>query len=450
MSEQAPDDLVRRALSSAVTSYGISVLSNPQALGDLAAQLLPGMPRSRGLLTAAAEADVASLLRHYLIQQQADPAAAVRLVAHEMAERTALDPAWCEWITAEFARVLGYPPDAAARQRPQQPPVPQPAWRQQPGYRFPQPAAEQGGLLRPEYEFRQPAAEQPRYQQAAYGRQREGHQQAGNQRPGRHRTGYRQAGYQQSSGRPTQSRRGGGTGQGSRRWSWSRGRAAAVLIAAVVVLAAFAGLAAGVHLFPFAGSASPAPSGLTSHHPQAHPSGQPVPSAPPVSLASLDQVLPSVLGDPGSQCTSLGAPYHWKMSGVVGAEACAQVPGLRGGILYAYQLASAADYQNAWQNYNQWWGFDSADAGAFCPPPDASSEGIQDYSNDAYPRRSGQVLECEEVSGNQPAYSWTIPSENAFLVAQGAPGTTFAALNSWWASSASPSRSSSPAAESVP
>jgi hypothetical protein len=55
------------------------------------------------------------------------------------------------------------------------------------------------------------------------------------------------------------------------------------------------------------------------------------------------------------------------------------------------------------------------------------------------------VLECEEVSGNQPAYTWTMPTEYAFIVAQGAPGSSYAGLQTWWTADAGPNTAPSPA-----
>jgi hypothetical protein len=53
------------------------------------------------------------------------------------------------------------------------------------------------------------------------------------------------------------------------------------------------------------------------------------------------------------------------------------------------------------------------------------------------------VLECAWDSG-QPAYIWTFPTENAFIVAIGA--TTFSALDSWWKKNQQPLNPPSPAA----
>jgi hypothetical protein len=53
------------------------------------------------------------------------------------------------------------------------------------------------------------------------------------------------------------------------------------------------------------------------------------------------------------------------------------------------------------------------------------------------------VLECAWDSG-QPAYIWTFPTEDAFIVAVGA--STFSALDSWWKKNQQPLNSPSPSA----
>ena len=55
------------------------------------------------------------------------------------------------------------------------------------------------------------------------------------------------------------------------------------------------------------------------------------------------------------------------------------------GTVYAYQLDSATDYETAWQNFNQWWGFLPARAGKGCPPKGAS-EGIDTSTASELPR----------------------------------------------------------------
>jgi hypothetical protein len=529
MSEQLQDDSVRQALSSVVASHGISILSDPKALGDAAGRLLPGMPQARNLLVAAAGANIASSLLQHL-QQRSDPAAAVQQAAREMAQRTALDPASCQWITAAFAQALGYPAGGAAGQAfsspqagfqqpgygtPQpgygaaqpgygyQPPADQPPGYgyqpsadqqsgygyqppadQQSGYGYQPPADQQSGFGyqppadqppadQPGYGYQQqapafgyqqpptqqPSAQQPPTQQSGYGYSAPGAQQQSAQQPSAQQPsaqqpgyGYQQSGYDQQPAQQPGSgyqQPGGYQGlpasaMGYQRRSGSGGRTALISLAAVVVLLlAYVGVAAGAHLFPFTRPHTNSPSGVASSR-NPRPSTGPT-SNLPAGLASLTQLLPAVLDDPSIQCTTLTPPYHWSMTGVVGALACNQVPGLTNGAVYAYQLASASDYQAAWQAYNTWWGFDGADAGSSCPPPNTTSQATQGYYNKFYPQHSGQVLECEEVSGNEPAYTWTVPSENAFIVAQGAAGSTFSALDSWWTSSATPSAAPSPA-----
>jgi hypothetical protein len=39
------------------------------------------------------------------------------------------------------------------------------------------------------------------------------------------------------------------------------------------------------------------------------------------------------------------------------------------------------------------------------------------------------------VTGNAPVYVWTLPTQDMFLIAEGAGGSSFTALNSWWTSS---------------
>jgi len=242
-------------------------------------------------------------------------------------------------------------------------------------------------------------------------------------------------------------------GYGPPRRSGTGGRVILIVAVAVVVaLGGYVGAAAATHLFPFARSdAAPKPPITThpTHHPPAPTvTPSPVASSPvlPAGKADLTQLLPGVLDDPASQCSPVTPPYKWSMSGVVQALQCNQVPGLSGGAVYAFQLDSASNYLNAWGNYNQWWGFDGSAAGTSCPPANVAGEGTVSWNGHFFPQADGQVLECEEVSGDQPAYTWTIPSEYAFIVAQGAPGSSFAALQTWWTHDASPNSSPSPTA----
>ena len=68
----------------------------------------------------------------------------------------------------------------------------------------------------------------------------------------------------------------------------------------------------------------------------------------------------------------------------------------------------------------------------------------------AFRPRPGQLLECVTVRDNngppQPVFTWTFPTEDAFLVAVGPPNSSFAPLRDWFASASMPLASPSPPA----
>jgi len=464
VSQQPQDDrgLARQALGSAVASYGISILSDPRALREALTRLLPNSPRERSLLSAAAGADVASRLRRHIQEGYEDPNRAVQAVARELAERTAIEMAACLWVTAEFDRVLGYPESSgttlAYPTRPlgddQLPPVepePPPWGGPQPGFGGYQEQAGYGvagaGIT--------PGSQQPMMQPP--GAQGPGVQPPGMQPPGMQppgiQPGVQPGGWWQMP--PGQVPPGPGVpvpGYGQPRRPGNRGRVILIVAAAVVVaLGGYVGAAAVTHLFPFHRVDAvplPRPSIRPTHHqPTATPAPTPTSTVAtlPQGKAPLTALLPGVLDDPASQCSPILPPYHWTMSGVVQALQCDQVPGLRNGTVFAFQLDSASNYLTAWGNYNQWWGFNGAAAGTSCPPGGATGEGTVSWSAHFFPQHEGQVLECEEVSGNQPAYTWTMPTEYAFIVAQGAPGSSYAGLQTWWTADAGPNTAPSPA-----
>jgi hypothetical protein len=539
VSQQPQDDkgLARQALGSAVASYGISVLSEPQALREALTRLLPNSPLERSLLSAAAGADVASRLRRHIQEGYEDAGRAVQAVARELAERTAIEIGACLWVTGEFARVLGYPESSAITlayptqqlaedQLPPVQPEPQPWGAPQPGFGgyqeqvaygaagagitagSQQPMMQPPGVQPPGVQppgVQPPRVQPPRVQPPGVqppgvqppGVQPPGVQPPGVQPPGVQPPGVQPPGVQPSGVQPPGMQPPGvepawgqvpGTqppgiqpgvqqpgvqpggwwqmppgqvppgpgapvpGYGPPRRPGNRGRVILIVAAAVVVaLGGYAGAAAATHLFPFhrvEAAPLPRPSIRPTHHqPTATPTPSPTSSVAtlPSGKAPLTALLPGVLDDPASQCSPILPPYHWTMSGVVQALQCDQVPGLRDGTVFAFQLDSASNYLTAWGNYNQWWGFNGAAAGTSCPPGSATSEGTVSWSGHFFPQHEGQVLECEEVSGNQPAYTWTMPTEYAFIVAQGAPGSSFAALQTWWTDDAGPNTAPSPA-----
>ncbi len=101
-------DEVRAALSAIVTdpSHGPDALSNFHVIANLLRDLLPDAPREAGLLTAAAERDVAGILRRYA-ELDLDPATAIQQAVSAFASTTAYTPAACRWVVGELAVVLG-------------------------------------------------------------------------------------------------------------------------------------------------------------------------------------------------------------------------------------------------------------------------------------------------------------------------------------------------------
>jgi hypothetical protein len=99
---------VRSALRVIVSdpAYGPGVLCDTRQLSNLLSNLLPDVRRETGPLLAAAEADVAGSLRDHVARGM-DPATAIRIVASDLASRTAYSVEACYWATGEFAVALG-------------------------------------------------------------------------------------------------------------------------------------------------------------------------------------------------------------------------------------------------------------------------------------------------------------------------------------------------------
>ena len=125
-------------------------------------------------------------------------------------------------------------------------------------------------------------------------------------------------------------------------------------------------------------------------------------------------------------------------------------PGLpKGSQLYAYQLDSHADFEATWRSFNKVIGFSGTNAGPDCPPA-KGGQGTAPMRAKWFPPRPGQLLECVTVRDNngppQPVYTWTLPTEDAFIAAVGPPNSSFAALDAWFASRSMPLASPSPSA----
>ena len=178
--------------------------------------------------------------------------------------------------------------------------------------------------------------------------------------------------------------------------------------------------------------------------PTATPTPQGSSPTPAIGVAPLTQLLPSDIDDPATQCAAISPPFPWEMPGLVQALSCTD-PGLPGGQVYAFQVNSHPNFETTWQNYTMWRGIGRLRPGANCPPAPGGA-GIVGFHNQFFPPFPGQVLQCQTVhsSGAQPAYSWAYPTEDAFIIAQGAPGSSFSALDSWWRKSSAPVSSPRP------
>jgi hypothetical protein len=145
------------------------------------------------------------------------------------------------------------------------------------------------------------------------------------------------------------------------------------------------------------------------------------------------QLLTGVLSQNGRDCHSVQTPGQWNGPGLVQALQCND-PHLKGGSVYGYQLRSEADFQAAWQNFNQWWGFSSARAGKGCPPH-GTAQGVITSADTGLGQAGRQAQECAMMTlgANEvaPAYAWDFPDINSFLVAEGATGAQFSALVDW-------------------
>jgi hypothetical protein len=180
-------------------------------------------------------------------------------------------------------------------------------------------------------------------------------------------------------------------------------------------------------------AASPIPNQPQGVPSSANPTGSPTPGENPLVG------LPADIIDPATQCSPYKPPYAWPMPGLIQALSC-HAPGLPHGEIYAFQLKNSASFQLSWDNFNRWWHFDLAQAGRSCPPAGGHRQGARGFTSSDFPPRPGQVLECQGISarsgggGSAPAYAWALPSEDTFFVAQGADGSSFTALDSWWTS----------------
>lgn len=413
------------ALGSAVNSYGQRVLNDPHILGNLVTDLLPDLPRERNLLVMGAEARVAADISQHVDEQHIDPDTAVHLAARSLSEGRSIDPAASMWVATEYAQALGYQvrPYAEAAQVPPQsaPPPIDPTMTARGGQPTPT-------LAQPQQPVTQPPWQVPQAQPGAP-------VMSGTQPPPQGPPTWQSwpsppPGQSwpppQPTGRPQSSWSG-------RRGGIAIGGAVAGLVVIFLIVAAVTGIA------PF--KSSPAAVPTPTHKPTPVKPKHSATPTPTASLAAgvtpLSQLLPSDIADPTTECTPVKP--NWTSPGLVSALSCNDT-NLPSGFVNAYQMDSTADYDKAWQNFNSWLPFDTTSAGSTCPPTSTGGQGMIGWNNstDGFPEMPGQVLECWMGPNDAPAYAWAMPTQDAFIIAQAANGSTFKALDTWWTDNANP------------
>ncbi|HEU5387201.1 MAG TPA: hypothetical protein VFV73_14985, partial [Streptosporangiaceae bacterium] len=445
------------ALGTAVASYGQRVLSDPHTLGNLVADLLPDLPRERSLLVTGAEAGVATEMRQHVEEQRIDPDTAVQLVARSLSERRAIDTTAGLWVVSEYAQALGYqvrPYTAVvaatvlqAPGGPSRPPAGQAAPQGPNAESWP---ATQQAPPRPPGQFWQPPQLPPAQPLPSPGPQSWPPAGASPQSwppAGPPPQSWPPAGSAPGQSWPPQAASGGPKG------SWS-GRKIGLIAAgtAVAVIGGYLIAATFTHVVPFA---KPHPAAAASSVHSARPAlkrtqpATPAPTGPRLAagVTPLVQLLPGDIIDPTTQCQNDPPPYPWDMPGRVAALSCDD-PNLGKGHVYAYQVDSQADFESTWQSFNKVYGI-GENSGSACPPAKGGS-GITPWHAANFPGRTGQVAICEMVQSDsgkpQPMYAWAMPTQDAIIIAVGAPNSSFAALDKWFATGSMPLASPSPAA----
>ena len=98
----------------------------------------------------------------------------------------------------------------------------------------------------------------------------------------------------------------------------------------------------------------------------------------------------------------------------------------------------------AWRNFNKWWGLNVSTPGLTARRQGTTPTGNHPWNNSYFPtvpaRRSSaggsRIDDCAP-----PAYVYSMPTEDAFFVAQ---DSSFTTLNNWWSNHSMPLTSPSP------
>jgi hypothetical protein len=97
---------VRSTLAGAVAQFGAKVLSNATILEGICEDRLPDFPREANLVVAAARADVSSMLTQQVPSVGAE--SAIRLTANWLANSLSITSEASAWVVGEFALALGF------------------------------------------------------------------------------------------------------------------------------------------------------------------------------------------------------------------------------------------------------------------------------------------------------------------------------------------------------
>ena len=103
----------RTALRAIAKDYGSAALSNPEFMNSLLRDMIPDSPKEANILVAAADANVAGILRERAAQH-VSTAAAIAQAAVTLEERTALAPDACQWAAYHLAEALDMPKPVSA------------------------------------------------------------------------------------------------------------------------------------------------------------------------------------------------------------------------------------------------------------------------------------------------------------------------------------------------
>jgi len=154
----------------------------------------------------------------------------------------------------------------------------------------------------------------------------------------------------------------------------------------------------------------------------------------------VNQTLAGLLPPESDNCSAsktVSSPSG--LVGLVDEENCS-LPNLgKDSYVYGYIFDNAQDYAASLATYNAFKQIVPTTPGVGCPTSNDTDNGSVGWSNKAFPSASGQVIECtmeatssSATTNNVPDYVWTVPSKYVILSAFGAPGTTMAALDTWW------------------